>query len=163
MTSTRGLLGAVALVAALVAPLVGCTPKPSEEACEKAVMNIRRLNGEVHTEADSEQRVAVRSCKAQSSRETAECYMRAQTKEELFSCGGEIAEAVRAAEKNGAGKPGAGKPGAAPVTGTAGSGANDTSAPPPASGSASGPGASSSAPPSAPPAGSSGSAPGPGQ
>jgi hypothetical protein len=128
MKTRHGLLGA-----ALLASLIGCTPKPSQEACEKAVLNIRRLTGDTHTEAGPVHRAAVRSCQSQSTRDTAECYERAQTKEELFSCGGDIAEAVRATEAKG------GAPTAEPVKpheeppGTAGAGANDTAAPPPAS------------------------------
>lgn len=111
MKSTGGLLGA-----ALFAALVGCTAKPSQEACEKAVQNIRRLTGDTHTEAGPEQRAAIRSCQAQSSRDTAECYMRAQTKEELFTCGGELADSVLAAERKESKDP-------VPVPGTAGAAA----------------------------------------
>ena len=82
----------------LAAALVGCNVKPSEEECEKAIDNIRQLTGQ-NGEVSSRQRAAVRSCQAQSHRETVECYASARTKAELFACGGELAEAVRKAEE----------------------------------------------------------------
>lgn len=135
MKSTGVLIGA-----ALLAALVGCTAKPSQDACDKAVQNIRRLTGDTHTEAGSEQRAAIRSCQAQSSRETAECYMRAQTKEELYTCGGELADSLRAAAQE-----------SAKVRG-----ASDAPAPAPAPGSAPAP-AGSGAPPPSPAPGAAGS------
>jgi hypothetical protein len=95
MTPIRKLLGA-ALVAA---SLFGCAAKPTEQACEKAVLNIRKVTGQTHLEINADQRAAVRSCRAQSSRDTVQCYVGAQTKEQLFACGGELAEAVRQAEE----------------------------------------------------------------
>ena len=120
MKLTGGLLGA-----ALLAALVGCTAKPSQDACEKAVQNIRRLTGDTHTEAGPEQRAAIRSCQAQSSRDTAECYMRAQTRDELYKCGGDLADALRAAEQKNAPAPAPAPP--------PGSGSAAGAAPPPAS------------------------------
>jgi Flp pilus assembly protein TadD len=130
MKLTGGLLGA-----ALLAALVGCTSKPSQGACEKAVQNIRRLTGDTHTEAGPEQRAAIRSCQAQSSKEPAECYMSAQTREELYKCGGELADALRAAEKESAEKSG-GEAAAPPPasSSSAGDGASPGTPPPPASG-----------------------------
>lgn len=95
MTHTRNLLSAAALALALV----GCDAKPTEEACDRAVLNIRKVTGQTHIEVDSDHRAAVRSCRAQSSRDTVDCYVDAQTKEQLFACGGELAEAVRQAEQ----------------------------------------------------------------
>ena len=85
-------------IAVLAAALAGCNTKPSEEACEKAIENIRTLTGQTG-ELGPRQRAAMRSCQAQSQRETVECYASARSKEELFSCGGELADAVRKAEE----------------------------------------------------------------
>lgn len=126
MKLTGGLLGA-----ALLAALVGCTSKPSQGACEKAVQNIRRLTGDTHTEAGPEQRAAIRSCQAQSSKETADCYMGAQTREELYKCGGDLADALRAAEKESADKAAGQTPAPPPASADP---ASPGATPPPASG-----------------------------
>jgi hypothetical protein len=123
MMRARDLLAPV--LAAALFTLAGCAAKPSEEACERAVVNIRKLTGETHSELGADRRTAVRSCRAQSNRDTVECYAEARTKEELFGCGGELADAVREAEKKAASKPAAGAAGGAggKESGTTGSGA----------------------------------------
>src|SRR6185503_9610427 len=63
MAMTRFLLALAILVAA------GCSSKPSEEACEKAVTNIRKLTGQSNTDVGADKRAAVRSCRAQSSKD----------------------------------------------------------------------------------------------
>lgn len=73
----------------------GCSTRPSEEACEKAVGNIRKLTGQSQTEMGADKRAAIRSCRAQSSKETVECMAEARTSEELFACGGKLADEVR--------------------------------------------------------------------
>lgn len=95
MMRPRNLLCAAVLAAALFPGLTGCDTKPTEEACERAVINIRKLTGQTQSEVGADRRAAVRSCRAQSSRDTVECYAEARTKEELFGCGGEVAEALR--------------------------------------------------------------------
>jgi hypothetical protein len=104
MRPARYLLCTVGLAAALA----GCTKKPTEEACDKAIVNIRRLTGQSNSEVGADRRAAVRSCRAQSSSDTVECYVEAQTVEELFGCGGEMAAAVREMEKKMGAGPGAG-------------------------------------------------------
>ena len=84
--------GAILMGLALCA---ACSTKPSEEACEKAVANIRKLTGQSHTDVGADKRAAVRSCRAQSSKETVECMAEARTAEELFACGGKMAEEVK--------------------------------------------------------------------
>ena len=73
----------------------GCSTKPSEEACEKAVSNIRKLTGQSNTEIGADKRAAIRSCRAQSSKDTVECMAEARTAEELFACGGKMAEQLK--------------------------------------------------------------------
>ena len=92
----NGSWAAVVLAACLT---IGCSPKPTEEACDKAVANIRKVTGQTHTEVGGDERAAVRSCRAQSSRDTVECYAAAQTEQELFACGGELAESLRKAQE----------------------------------------------------------------
>ena len=94
------------ITAALALLLVlGCSSKPSEEACEKAVANIRKLTGQSNTEIGADKRAAVRSCRAQSSGETVECMAEARTSEELFACGGKMAEALKKMEQEKAAPP----------------------------------------------------------
>ena len=81
----------------LVGAAAGCSTKPSEEACEKAVNNIRKLTGQSNTDIGADKRAAIRSCRAQSSKETVECMAEARTPEELFACGGKMAETVKKA------------------------------------------------------------------
>jgi hypothetical protein len=108
MMRARDLLAPV-LAVALFTGLAGCDAKPTEEACERAVVNIRKLTGETHSELGADRRTAVRSCRAQSSRDTVECYAEARTQEELFSCGGELADAVRQQERKAAPAPATGQ------------------------------------------------------
>jgi hypothetical protein len=115
MRPARYLLCTVGLAAALA----GCTKKPTEEACDKAIVNIRKLTGQANSEVGADRRAAVRSCRAQSSSDTVECYVEAQTVEELFGCGGEMAAAVREMEK----KMGAGSGAGAAPADKAGAGA----------------------------------------
>jgi uncharacterized membrane protein YgcG len=107
MTPARIMLCAVGFAAALA----GCA-KPSEEACDRAVVNIRKVSGQSQAEtreAGTERRAAVRACRAQSDRDTVECYAEAQTREELLACGGEMAEMLlKKGEAGGAGSGGAG-------------------------------------------------------
>lgn len=87
---TRAVLFVLALFAG-----AGCSTRPSEEACEKAVTNIRKLTGQTHTEMGADKRAAIRSCRAQSSKDTVECMAEARTAEELFACGGKMAAEVK--------------------------------------------------------------------
>ncbi len=94
----------------------GCSTRPSEEACEKAVGNIRKLTGQSHTELGADKRAAVRSCRAQSSKDTVECMAEARTAEELFACGGKMADEIKKAmegQKKDAEKAGKPTPGGA--------------------------------------------------
>lgn len=113
----RNLLCAVGLAAALV----GCTKKPTEEACDEAIANIRKLTGHSNTEDGPDRRAAVRSCRAQSNADTVECYAEAQTVQELYGCGGDMAAAVQEMEKK-AGA-GSGAAGSAPASGSGAAGA----------------------------------------
>jgi len=115
---------AVAMV--LSALVFACGSKPSEESCEQAVDNIRKLTNQTHTSLGADREGAVRACRAQSSGKTVECMAEARTQQELFGCGGAIAEAVRKAQAQqqalavddaGPGKPAASD--AAPSAGTA--------------------------------------------
>jgi hypothetical protein len=114
MTLTpRVALAAAALAAALAS---GCSARPSQASCEKAVQNIRKLTGQGSGDVGPDQRAAVRSCTAQSSRDTVDCYVSAQTLEQLTACGGELAGSLpRAGEKP--------APGSAPAGGSPGPGA----------------------------------------
>ncbi len=94
MAMTR--VGAVLIgMAMLLGASAGCSPKPSEEACEKAVNNIRKLTGQSQTDIGADKRAAIRSCRAQSSKDTVECMAEARTSEELFGCGGKMADEVK--------------------------------------------------------------------
>ena len=93
MAMTR--VGAVVVGIGLFIGAGACSTKPSEEACEKAVNNIRKLTGQSHTDIGADKRAAIRSCRAQSSKDTVECMAEARTSEELFACGGKRAEGVK--------------------------------------------------------------------
>lgn len=83
------------LIGLLVLFAAGCSTKPSEESCEKAVNNIRKLTGQSNTEIGADKRAAVRSCRAQSSKDKVECMVEARTVEELDKCGGKFAAEVK--------------------------------------------------------------------
>jgi hypothetical protein len=92
MAMTR--VGAVLIGVALLFA-AGCSTRPSEEACEKAVNNIRKLTGQSHTDVGADKRAAIRSCRAQSSKKTVECMAEARTADELAKCGGKMADEVK--------------------------------------------------------------------
>jgi len=85
----------VVLALLLLGGAASCSTKPSEESCEKAVNNIRKLTGQSHTDIGADKRAAIRSCRAQSSKDTVECMADARTSDELFACGGKMAEGVK--------------------------------------------------------------------
>ena len=99
MTKTGTLLSAAALALGLVLSATGCGKKPSEELCQRAVENIRKLTGGAHTDVGADPKAAVRSCRAQSSSDTVECMAEARTTQELYGCGGDMAEALKAMDQ----------------------------------------------------------------
>lgn len=99
MTKTGTLLVALALALALALSALGCGSKPSEELCQRAVENIRKLTGGTHTDVGADPKAAVRSCRAQSDGETVECMAEARTPQELYGCGGEMAEQLKAMDQ----------------------------------------------------------------
>jgi len=111
----------------------GCSTRPSEEACEKAVGNIRKLTGQSHTELGADKRAAVRSCRAQSSKDTVECMAEARTADELFACGGKMADEIKKAmegQKKDAEKAGKPTPGGAIPPGAPANQPSDPATPP---------------------------------
>lgn len=152
----------VAALAALTAwGVIGCSPKPTEDQCEKAVANIRKLTGQADTEvSSSERRGAVRSCQAQSNRKMVDCIIAADSEQALASCGGGMAEVIKKAKKargdqtapdksapppGGTTAPAPGSQGAPPPTGSGAPPPTGSGAPPPSGSSA--PPAESGAPP----------------
>src|SRR5687768_15793865 len=91
----RRMAAVVAGVAFAIGLAAGCGGRPSEEACGRAVDNIRRLTGQSRIDVGADQSAAVRSCRSQSSRDTVECMAEAQSTEELYRCGGELADKLR--------------------------------------------------------------------
>jgi len=87
----------VAGILLILGAAAGCSTKPSEEAWEKAVSDIRKLTKQSNTEIGADKRAAIRSCRAQSSKDTVECMAEARTAEELFGCGGKMAEQLKKA------------------------------------------------------------------
>ena len=99
MIKTGTLLTAAALTLGLALLASGCGSKPSEELCQRAVENIRKLTGGAHTDVGADPKAAVRSCRAQSDSETVECMAEARTTQELYGCGGEMAETLKAMDQ----------------------------------------------------------------
>jgi hypothetical protein len=137
-----------------------CTPKPTEEQCAQAVENIRHLTAQTRAEGGIDPKMAIRSCRARSTRETVTCQINAKSLDELVTCEGEegkkFLEAQRKAEAEAAKKappadeaaptPPAEMPGSTPTPPPA---AAPPRVPPPAAESAPPPAA---APPGVPPA-----------
>ncbi len=128
MAMTR--VGAVVVGIGLFIAAGACSTKPSEEACEKAVNNIRKLTGQSHTDVGADKRAAIRSCRAQSSKDTVECMAEARTSQELFACGGKMAEEVKKFVESQK-KAGAGAGGGAAAGGGDGAAAGGGAAAPP--------------------------------
>jgi hypothetical protein len=82
-------------IALLALALLACVPacdKPTQQDCRKAVENIEKLYGTSHFEGGASTQAAVRSCQGTSSKETVQCYIRANSLDDVRKCGGEIAE-----------------------------------------------------------------------
>ena len=91
--------GTFLFAAGLALAALGCGAKPSEDLCQRAVENIRKLTGGAHTDVGADPKAAVRSCRAQSDSDTVECMAEARTAQELYGCGGEMAEQLRAMDQ----------------------------------------------------------------
>lgn len=75
-----------AFLAALVA--AGCEAKPTEEACERAIENLREISGLARADVGADPKAAIRSCQANSSRATVDCMIAAKTMEDIVECEG---------------------------------------------------------------------------
>lgn len=76
----------IAVMSALLA--AGCEAKPSEEDCEKAIENVRRISGLSRADVGADPKAAIRSCQANSSRATVQCMIEAKTMEDIVACEG---------------------------------------------------------------------------
>jgi hypothetical protein len=68
-----------------IALLAGCN-KPSNEACKKAILNIKHLHGTDTLSDQSDVDGEVRRCRGGSTQEAVACATAAQTIEELDKC-----------------------------------------------------------------------------
>lgn len=78
MAAMRAFLLCLATIA-----LLGCSSKPSEADCRKAIDKINELYG-IKGEADID--VALSRCRSQWSKKSVACALGAQTKEQLEAC-----------------------------------------------------------------------------
>jgi hypothetical protein len=65
--------------------LAGCN-KPSEDACKKAILNIKHLHNTENVNGETDLDGEVRRCRGGSTRESVECAGSAQTLEDLNRC-----------------------------------------------------------------------------
>ena len=79
------------LTLALLGTFLGCAT-PTEDQCRKAVDNIRKLTGTSQSDFGADPQAAIRSCKANASKNSVLCMTEAKTVEELRKCEGEAAE-----------------------------------------------------------------------
>lgn len=63
--------------------------KASESQCKKAVDNIRKITGLDKADLGARPETMVRSCRAQTTRASADCMIQAKTIEDLRGCEGE--------------------------------------------------------------------------
>ncbi len=68
----------------------GCS-SGNEEGCRKAIENIFRLTGLDKTSSGPSVRKAVRSCRANASKDAIECMVNAKTNADLQTCEGGVA------------------------------------------------------------------------
>ena len=107
----------VMLMVAVIA--FGCTPKPSEEECRKAIANMQTLMGTETLSTHEMVESQVRRCKGGSSKKSVECAINAKTLDDLRAC--DFYKVPENATGIGA-DPGAGSAGSAgSATGSAGS------------------------------------------
>lgn len=93
MKRTLATLLATALIAALG---TGCD-RPDEDDCRSAVENIQRITRTAADIDPGDIEAAVRSCRANASKESVRCMMNARTLEALEACEGDLTEDVAAA------------------------------------------------------------------
>jgi|GEM_PF-4201492 len=89
----------VLLVLALATTAVGCE-RATEEKCREAVRNVFRITQADDTQnAGPDESAAIRSCRANSSRETVECVIAAKSLEDLAACEGGLGKDAPAGEQ----------------------------------------------------------------
>ena len=81
-----GTLGAASL------GVSACKAKPSEKKCREAIENVRLLTSQTQSDVGADPKAAIRSCRANSSKESVECMINAKTEEDLAKCEGELGE-----------------------------------------------------------------------
>lgn len=86
-----------AFLAALVA--AGCEAKPSEDACKRAIDNLREISGLSRADVGADPKAAIRSCQANSSRATVNCMIEAKTMEDIVKCEGKEGQKLEAEMK----------------------------------------------------------------
>lgn len=87
----------LSIALALGATSTGCE-RANEEKCREAVRNVFRITQADDTQnAGPDESAAIRSCRANSSRETVECVIAAKTLQDLEGCEGTLAGASEAA------------------------------------------------------------------
>lgn len=93
MKAIQTVLVALAQVAMLAtfATSAGCE-RATEEKCREAVRNVFRITKVDDTQnAGPDESAAIRSCRANSSRQTVDCVIAAKTLDDLAACEGDIA------------------------------------------------------------------------
>ncbi len=82
----RGMKPLLALLALLALPLLSACNQPKEEDCRKAIANIDRIAG--RTADPAEEAAAVRKCRGSASKKAVQCWIAAQTQDDLERCEG---------------------------------------------------------------------------
>ena len=108
----------IGLVVGMLA-IAGCE-KPSEDACRKAIANMRALSKTESLVTEEETRTDVRRCKGGSSKKAVECAANAKTLEELIACDFMKGATLTAPSSSGSGSSAA--PGSGSPSGSSGSG-----------------------------------------
>ncbi len=75
-----------------------CKTKPSEKACKEAIENVRRITTQSASDVGADPIAAIRSCRANSSKEMVECMRTAKTEDDLAKCEGEGEGAAKESE-----------------------------------------------------------------
>ena len=82
----RKVLGPSLLVLVTLVFAWGCTGRPTEEECKKAIANVQKVYKYDAVSREAETMAFVRKCRARSSRDNVACLINATNDSEIVAC-----------------------------------------------------------------------------
>ncbi len=82
------LVGMITLAMFMTSACSSCSTKPSQESCQQAIANIRKIHGTTTMNVGATPRQAIRSCQGTATRQSVQCFIDANSEEDLLKCTG---------------------------------------------------------------------------